>query len=151
MELISYSEFAKLRMKQLAPAGAEIFETDGWEWMGGFWVNEGIRGFTSLSRHEDTPEEAGGLEIDFRDLSPSDVVTIFDRIHLPLRPGMKLEEVLSVLGEPEQIHTFAADRKTYDFTVGLRYPYHVSATIHDTHGLIWVSVIRKDVLSKCNG
>jgi hypothetical protein len=151
MELITYKEFAELRMKQLAPAGTEIYETDGWEWMGGFWVNEGIHGFTSLSRHEDTPDEAGGLEIDFRDLSPSDVVTIFDRIHLPLRPGMALEEVVTVLGKPEQIHTFVADRKSYDFSVGSLHPYRVSATVHDTDGLIYVSVIRKDVLSKCDG
>src|SRR5262245_18135594 len=116
--------------------------------MGGFWINEGIPGFTSLSRHEATPDEAGGLEVDSRDLSLSDIVAIFDTIHLPLRPGMTFEEVRSVLWEPGQTHTFVADCKSYDFTVGSQYPYYVSATVHDTDGLIYAAVIRKDVLSK---
>ena len=150
MELITYNEFAKLRMKQLVPADTEVIETHGWEWMGGFWINEGFRFCTSLSRHVDTPDEAGGLEIDFRDLPQSLVLGICDKIHLPLRPGMNLEEVLSILGQPEQTYTFVADRKTYDFTVGSQYPYHVSATVHETDGLIYVTVIRKDVLSRCD-
>src|SRR5207247_2508510 len=113
--------------RQLAP-GREIFESDDWEWMGGFWINEGIRTCTSVSRHKDTPNEAGGLEVDFRDLPESGVVAIFDAIHLPLRPGMTLQEVQSVLGEPEHTDVFVADRKSYDFTVGSHYPYYVSAT-----------------------
>jgi hypothetical protein len=152
MELIPYNEFARLRMKQFAPAGTEVYETDScsWEWMGGLWLNEGICGFTSLSRHEDCPDETGGLEVGFRDLSPSGVLAIFDAIHLPLRPGMTLEEVKSILGEPEQTHVFVADRKSHDFTVGSQYPYHVSATIQASDGLVHVTVIRKDVLSKCD-
>ena len=149
MELILYEDFAKLRMKQLAP-GKEVHESDGWEWMGGFWINEGIFGFTSVSRHEDTPDEAGGLEVAFGELPESATLAIFDAIHLPLRQGMTLQEVRSVLGEPEQTHVFVADRKTYDFTVGSRHPYYVSATVHDSDGLIYVAVIRKDVLSRCS-
>ena len=80
--------------------------------MGGFWTNEGIRGFTSVSRHEDTPGEAGGLEVDFRDLPEKGVLAIFAAINLPLRPAMTLQEVLSVLGEPERTHIFVADRKS---------------------------------------
>jgi len=149
MELIPYEDFSRLRMKQFAPAGIEVSEGDGYEWMGGFWIHEGI-GFTGVARHEDTPDEAGGLAVDFRELPESATLAIFDAIHLPLRPGMTLEEVCSVLGEPEHTHVFVADRKSYDFTVGSHFPYHVSATVHDTHGLIYVVVIRKDVLSKCD-
>jgi hypothetical protein len=149
MELISYEEFGRLRMKQFVPRDAEVIEADACEWMGGFWINEGI-GLTSMSRHEDTPSETGGLEVDFSELPESAVAAIFDAIHLPLRPGMTLEEVRSVLGAPEQTHVFVADRKSYDFTVGSQYMYHVSATVHDANGLIDVVVIRKDVLSKCD-
>lgn len=136
-------------MKQLVPAGTPVDEMDATEWMGGFWICEGMSGFTGVFRHEDTPDEAGGLVIDFRELSPSDIARIFETIHLPLRPGMTLEEVRSVLGEPEKTQLFVADAKSYDFTVGSQYPYHVSANIHDTEGLNCVDVIRKDVLSKC--
>ena len=136
-------------MKQFAPPRAKIIELDGNEWMGGIWINEGI-GFTSVSRHRDTPDEAGGLEVDFSELPESAVLAIFDAIHLRLRPGLTLQEVRSILGKPEKTLSFVSDRKTYDFTVGARYPYYVSATVHDTAGLIYVAVIRRDVLSKIN-
>jgi hypothetical protein len=151
VELIPYKQFAKLRAVQFLPAGESVNECDGYEWMGGFWINEGIRGFTSISRHEDTPDEAGGLEIDFRDLPPAEVKTMLGAIQLPLRPGVSLEEVQAVLGEPERTHVFVADRKSYDFTVGSRDSYYVSVTIHETDGLMHVAVIRKDVLAKCDG
>ena len=149
MELIPYEQFSRLRMKQFAPAHIEVSEGDGFEWMGGFWIYEGI-GFTGVARHEDTPDEAGGLAVDFRELPKSATSAIFDAIHLSLRQGMTLEEVRSALGEPEHTDVFVADRKSYDFTVGSRNPYHVSATVHETDGLIYVAVIRKDVLSKCD-
>jgi hypothetical protein len=104
-----------------------------------------------VSRHEDTPDEAGGLEIDFRDLPPPAMAKMLGAIRLPLRPAMTLQEVEAVLGEPEHTDVFVADRKTYDFTVGSRDRYHISLTIHETDGLIHVAVIRKDVLSKCDG
>ena len=149
MELISYEQFGKLRLKQFAPPEAEVFESDGYEWMGGFWINEGT-GFTSMSRHEDTPEETGGLEVDLLEFPESAVSAIFEAIQLPLRRGMSFEEVRSVLGEPEKTHVFVADRKTYEFTVGSQQRYYVSATLDDADGLIYVEVIRKDVLSKCD-
>jgi hypothetical protein len=149
MELIPYEQFGRLRLKQFVPPDAEIIEDEGYEWMGGFWINEGI-GFTSMSRHEDTPTETGGLEVDFSELPEGAASAIFGAIHLPFRRGMTLEEVHSILGESEHTHVFVADRKTYDFTVGSRYPYYVSVTVHETDGLIYVAVIRKDVLSKCD-
>jgi hypothetical protein len=149
MELISYKHFAKLRMKQFAPPNVEVIELDGCEWMGGFWINEGI-GLTHISRHEYTPKEAGGLEVAFSELPESVTLAILDAIGLPLRPGMTLKQVRSVLGNPEHTDVFVADRKSYAFTVGSQYPYHVSATVHKTNGLIWVTVIRKDVLSRCD-
>src|SRR5688500_17872882 len=113
MELIPYEQFAKLRFKQFAPPGAKIIELDATEWMGGFWIDEGI-GLTSMRRHEDTPDETGGLEVDFSELSESAALAIFYATRLPLRPGMTLHEVRSVLGEPEHTDVFVADRKSYD-------------------------------------
>jgi len=134
-------------MKRFAPPGREVVEGDGFEWMGGLWISEGV-GFTHVSRHRETPDEAGGLEVFFSELPESTSRAILDAIHLPLRPGLTLQEVQSILGQPGKTFTFVPDRKTYDFTVGSKHPYHVSATIHNSEGLIGVSVIRKDVLSK---
>jgi hypothetical protein len=150
MELISYNDFGRLRAAQFLPAGTPIYQEDSYEWMGGFWINEGIYGFTSVSRHEDLPNETGGLEIDFRD-SRTPILAMLNAIHLPLRPGMTLQEIQSFLGEPEHMDVFLADRKSYDFTVGERFLYYLSATVHETDGLIHVVVVRKDVISKCIG
>ena len=149
MELISYEQFGKLRLKQFVPANKEIFDSDGHEWMNGWWINEGI-GITGISRHEDTPDEAGGLEVLFSELSASATVAMLDAIRLPLHPGMTFENLRSVLGEPQQTEFFPTipDRKHYKFTIGSEHPYHVSCTIHDTDGLIGIAVIRNDVLSK---
>jgi hypothetical protein len=150
MELIPYNVFAKLRMKQFVPTGTEVFESDGWEWMGGIWINEGIPGFTSISRHEDTPDEAGGLEVDFRDLSPTEIAAVFEALHLPLQPGMTSDQLRSVLGVPDQTDSIYGDRRSHSFTIGADYPYLVSTTVHDAEGLIYVTVVRKDVLARCD-
>ncbi len=151
MELIPYSQFAKLRLKQFVGKDVEVSETDGWEWMGGYWVNEGVNGFTSFSRLEDTPEETGGLEIDFVELPASSARAILDAVRLPLRSGMKLEDVYAVLGEPKEKDTFGKyvhDRQTDNFEVGSEQPYYVSCTVHNENGLVYLAVLRGDVLSK---
>jgi hypothetical protein len=96
------------------------------------------------------PNEIGGLEIDFRDLSEKDALAILDAIRLPLRPGMTLQEVQPVLGKFQESVDYIEDRKGYEFDVGSLYPYEVGCIIRDSVGLIYVSVIRKDVLSKCD-
>jgi len=151
MELIPYSQFAKLRLKQFVGKDVEVSESDGWEWMGGYWINEGVYGFTSFSREEDTPDETGGLEMDFGSLPEDSAKAILDAIRLPLRSGMKLEEVYSILGEPKEKDTFGKyvhDRQTDNFKIGSEQPYYVSCTVHNENGLIYVAVVRGDVLAK---
>jgi len=72
MKLISYEQFAKLRLRDFVPDSTAIGETSDWEWMGSVWHNEGI-GFTSFSRHVSTTDETGGLEIYFSEL-PADCI-----------------------------------------------------------------------------
>jgi hypothetical protein len=147
MELISYSEFSKLRLRKLVPAEMEVDETPNWEWMGGMWISEGI-GFTSVCRLEKTPAETGGLEISFGEL-PDDVLTkVLKKLRLPVRPGMPFEELVSKFGRPVKTYTFVEDRKIHDFEVGKEFPYHVSGVIHETNGLIHVAMIRMDVLKR---
>ncbi len=148
MELIPYDEFGKLRMQQLTPS-REAYVHDGVEWMGGYWIEELFYGGTALYRHEATPDEAGGLTVDFRDLPTEGVLAIFNAIRLPLRPAMPMKEVRSVLGEAETPETFPNGNKSYDFTVGTRYPYCVAVAVDPDETLIYVAIIRKDVLSRC--
>jgi hypothetical protein len=147
MKLISYEQFAGLRLGDFVPEGTPIGEASGWEWMGSVWHNEGI-GFTSFSRHASTPDDTGGLEITFSEL-PSDCIDrVLTTVGLPLRPGMSTPDVLSTLGTPTGAHQFVPERRTYTFTLGLAQPYIVGCTIVDTDGLIYVTVVRADLVSR---
>jgi hypothetical protein len=147
MELISYEQFGKLRLRDFIQDPAAVGETTDWEWMGSSWVNEGI-GFTSFSRHASTPDETGGLELSFPELSSDTTQQILAFIGLPVHPGMRHDQVRSCFGEPITTHQFVRDRRTYDFTVGSAQPYIVRCTVQETDGLIHVSVVRPDLISR---
>ena len=59
---------------------------------------------------------------------------------------MNYESVVRVLGEPTNTLAFVEDRKTLEFQVGSADTYQVSCTIQNDDGLIFVSMIRKDIL-----
>jgi hypothetical protein len=147
MNLISYEQFAKLRLRDFVPAGVPIEDTSGWEWEGSIWHNEGI-GFTSFSRHISTPDETGGLEISFPELPSECIQRLFMAVGLPLRPGMSTADVQSVLGKPSKTYQFVPDRRTCEFIVGSAHSYIVGCTIDDLEGLIYVTVVRPDLVSR---
>ncbi len=151
MQLISYDQFSKLRLRDFVAEGTPIGKVSVWEWMGSCWHNEGI-GFTSFSRHVSTPDQTGGLEIAFTELSDNISQRLLNTIGLPLRPGMNTTDVLSVMGTPVETQQLAPDRRSYEFTAGVPQPYLVSCTVHDTDGLIHVSIVRPDLLNRdeCN-
>jgi len=147
MELISYNEFGRLRLREFC--GDEVAESEyaDCEWMGSHWYSDGI-GFTWFGRLHDMPQETGGLEVALLDIPEPVWSRIFASLHLPLRAGMTLDAITGILGAPFETRTFVEDRKTYRFKVGSKHPYRISCTVHDDDGLIFVSVIREDVLSK---
>jgi hypothetical protein len=145
MELVPYENFAKLRLRDFAPANAEIGDVTDWEWQGGMWLNEGI-GFTSFSRLAEMPDETGGLEISFSQLPAEANEKILRAIGLPLSAGMSVDQVFALLGSSDKTYSFVPDRKTFEFTVGDAQSYSVSCTVDDNDGLVYVTVVRGDVL-----
>jgi len=148
MELTPYSEFAQLRLQQFCAADVAESDSADWEWMGGLWYCDSI-GFT-FGRLRDMPAETGALEIDFSELPESAWSSILASLRLPLHAGMTCDDITRILGEPVAVETlaFVDDRKTYEFRVGSRHPYHVSCTVQDDAGLTFVSLIREDVFNK---
>ena len=144
-ELIPYNDFSKFRLDQFC--SGEIFKTGAaiWEWMGGEWYCDAI-GFTWFGRLDGSPNETGCLEIDLSDLPQSESAAVLASLRLPLASGMNYDSVVRVLGEPSNTLAFVDDRKTYEFEVGSAETYQVSCTIQNDDGLIFVSVIREDVL-----
>ncbi|MEO7297060.1 MAG: hypothetical protein ABI042_00640 [Verrucomicrobiota bacterium] len=148
MELIPYKEFGKLRLKPFLAKDADVDEMEDTEWMGGVWISEMV-GITAFRRLETTPNEMGGLEIVFSEISEKETLAILNAIRLPLRPDMTLEEVRLVLGEPEKIEVLrTVEWKNYEFTIGSQYPYYLSCSIYNTGGMMGLEVIRKDMLSR---
>jgi len=145
MHLISYDQFGKLRLRDFVPEGTIIGEAVDWEWEGSLWYNEGI-GFTSFSRHVSTPDQTGGLEILFEEMPADSVQSLLSAIGLPLRPGMNAAEVLSVMGTPTETNRYVADRCSSDFSVGDPERYIVGCTVHSTQGLIFLTVVRPDLM-----
>lgn len=149
MELIPYSQFAKLRLKQFVTDG-DIYESDCYEWLGGYGMSEEIRG-VDFFRWERTPGETGALAICCSDVVEETGRKILEAIHLPLSPRMKLEAVHSVLGKPTKTDAFQAplnDRQSDEFVIGTEQPYHLSSIVHEDDGLIYIAVVRGDVLSR---
>lgn len=146
MELIPYTQFAKLRLKQFVGNDVEITEDEqaDLEWMGGLWINEGVDGAT-FARWENTPDELGGFEFWFSAIPASASRSILEAINFPLQPGATLAELESVLGVPDKSDSLT-EWNNYDFTIGQKQPYYVSCTVDHTKGLTGLTVIRKDVL-----
>lgn len=147
MHLNSYDQFGKLRLRDFVPKGTTIGEVADWEWMGSYWHNEGI-GFTSFSRHVSTPDQTGGLEISFKELPAESNQRLLSAIGIPLRPGMNAADVLSVMGPPVETHQYVPDRCSFEFTTGNPQGYIVSCTVHETEGLIYITVVRPDLLNR---
>ena len=147
MELIPYREFAELRLCHFYPDTAKIVGLEDWEFMGGIWVGEAIA-FTDFLRPDHREEELGAIDIYFAELPAGVGQAILDAIHLPLQQGMSFDQMIQILGTPADTLIFAEDRKSYDYTLGSQFPYHISCTIHESDGLIYLSVIRKDMLAE---
>src|SRR5882762_2640161 len=97
MSLIPYAKFTRLRLQQFEPSASNEEESACFEFMDSLWYEESIRGAEFL-RHERDPHRLGGICLDFRYMSPVLSTSILAAIQLSLRPGMSVEDVISLLG-----------------------------------------------------
>jgi hypothetical protein len=151
-ELIPYNEFKTLRLTHFyKPAflwGSPIRILKDWEFMGGLWVGEAV-GFTEFLCLTSNDTELGSVAIDLFALPEKTSNSIFDALNLQLKPNITRQEVEYILGNPHNTRTFVKDRTTSDFIIGTKWKYHIDCTIHETKGLIFIVVIRKDILDLC--
>ena len=133
-----------MRLRSFVPPGTEIAELSYFKWMEGQWLHEGV-GFTWFGRLVERPDETAGLELLFKELDGASIDRVLQFLQLPLRPGMRLEQLHDLFGWPGTTNVFTSDRKTYNFRIGSGEQYQVGCTVHDEQGLIHVSVIRSDV------
>jgi hypothetical protein len=138
VDLIPYAVFGRLRLADFVSAKLE--ERAGWEYMDDLWVGEGL-GFTEFLRLAEDPEVVRSIALDLADLPPASSAAVLGAIGLPLAPGVPAEEVTARLGTPDSVERYVGDRVTYCFTCGSVDQYAVTCTVHETAGLIYVTVL----------
>ena len=139
--MLPYAELAPLRLRALLPATANVFEHDGWEWMGLRWWYEGC-GFTWFGRLEAEPKSTVAFELYFQEMDPQQQRGLLRSLDLNLEPGSTLAAVEAELGASASEHNFVVGQTTYEFLVGKMEPYVIRATVHNTEGLLHVSAIK---------
>jgi hypothetical protein len=144
--MICYEAFAKLRLAQFFPPGAEIARLEGWEFMGRVWVGEAI-GFTEFLRLRDDPEITRSVALDLADLKPATAAVILSEMEIPVSKGMSMPMARSSLQcVPIADKRFRDDRHTFDFEIGRAEKFDISCTFLDDGGLVYVVVMRHDYM-----
>ena len=146
MELIPYSQFSKLRLRQFDPSASNEEEIAGFEFMGLVWFEELAEGVEFL-RHENDPHRLGAVGITFEYVAPKLVAAILAATHLPLRHRMTMDDVASVLGASTRKEEAASEFVSHDFYCGDTDRYLVRCWFHTGEGPRGVEVMRADLLS----
>jgi len=107
---IAHADFGALRLSQ-SLSEDQIRPLDAWEFMERIWVGEAA-GFSEWLRLADQPAELRSLALDFTSFPPEITEVVLRRLGIPLRPGMNLEQLRDLLGEPAREVRFARGRVT---------------------------------------
>src|SRR3954451_18674790 len=138
--MLSYARFGVLRLAQFRP-DTEITELAHWEFMDALWVGEAV-GFSEWLRLESEPDVLRSLAIDFSEFPQAAASAVLRAIELPIRAGMRLEELRAALGEPLEEERFVKDRVSYRFRAAGSPRYEVSCTVLNEGGLTYLVVMR---------
>jgi len=146
MELISYQDFSKLKIRDFFPVGTQLFldETGSTECAIGPAATEGLT-FTYFAWRSDEPHATAEIALDFREECPPVVgMKILEAIKLPIAPGMSLTDLERVLGNPEFSNLSGEGQGFVRFLCGNEWPYFVGCDVIPGQGVIGVIIFRKD-------
>jgi hypothetical protein len=111
------------------------------------WFHGSRKGmaFTYFAWRPDEPRRTAEIALDFREECPTEIgQKILDCIRLPLKPGLSLEAVCQILGEPELSDLSHDGEGFVRFVCGEKCPYFIGCTITHKDGLMGVVVFRRD-------
>jgi hypothetical protein len=63
---------------------------------------------------------------------------------IPIARGLNARQLGRVLGRARKTLALVRDRRTYEYVVGDAEKYHLSCTVHEDDGLIYVVMMRGD-------
>lgn len=137
--MIPYSDFARLRLSAVMP-DAEIAQLENWEFQNHLWIGEAIE-FSEWLRLESDPDTLRSLAIDFSVFPEHSVESMLERLQLPVRRGMSLNELDLLLGKRVAEFHFASDRVTAEYFMPEPYRYRISCTVLNEGGLSYLGVM----------
>lgn len=137
MDIISHSDFGKLRLSEVWPENKEIQKVYDFEFMGDIWVGEKY-GFTEWLQLENEPTVTRSISIPLSEIPSHFVQKVLGLIGLDLEKGMSKEEVFSKLGRPIKVNRFVDDRESHEYILGGPDEYYLSLTVQDGKGLTYV-------------
>lgn len=140
IQMVSHDRFGQMRLSAFLP-DAELEQLEDWQFMGHEWVGEAL-GFSEWLRLAAAPESLGSLAIDFEDFPDKVACDILKEIGLPVRQGMAIEDLRSLLGSPVGEERFVSDRISYEFVITGPPKYDVSCTVLNDGGLTYLVVMK---------
>lgn len=123
--LLPYREFGCLRLAQFIsadqPLQHPIVSLENWEFMGGSWHGHAA-GFSESLFHQDRPNELGSLALDAETLPSFTFSAALAAVGLPVAAGFSAASIEAVFGRPRKTLVLAADRVTYEYSLGASEP-----------------------------
>ena len=146
MELLSYEQFGKLRIRDFFPKNVEFFldEVGSTECAIGPACSEGFA-FTYFAWIGEG-KMISEIALDFREECPKEIgQNILDTVKLPLQPNISLPLIKRKLGQPEFADLSSNDEGFARFICGKKWPYYVGCHVRKQEGLIAIVIFRKDL------
>ena len=146
MELLTYQEFGKLKIRHFFPEGTHLFfdPAGSTECAIGRAASEGLAG-TYFAWRESEPGTTAEVALDFGHECPPDVGNrILQAINLPLRAGISLAETKELFGQPEFTKLTGEDQGFVRFVCGEPWPYYLGCRFMMRLGITGIIIFRKD-------
>ena len=137
--MIPCSDFARLRLSAFVPE-TEIAQLENWEFENHLWIGEAI-GFSEWLRLETDPDTLRSLAIDFSAFPEAAVDSVLERLKLPVRQGMSLNELDQLLGKRVAEYRFVSDRISCDYFTPEPHRYRITCTVKNDGGLSYLIVM----------
>lgn len=154
MRMISYSDFAKLRLKDFLDDDAEL-----WVEESGMDIVVGLGGYeeygeTRFEWKQGEIYQTAGITLDFEpdSILPSEAVKqILRRVGLPLDKGITASALIQELGTPVKDERGRPGLRLIYFVCGEVDEYLIGCDVDDRDGLTGIYVARKDYCDEEGG
>lgn len=147
MNLVTYAEFARLRLEQFLGDTLKLnVEKSGMQTVVGLGGYERY-GETYFAWKQGEPYQTAGVALDLsqKSILPDDATRrIIEKLRLPIRKGMAASELLALFGTPKIDSRGPIGTRFMRFICGDRDLYYLGCQVHDRDGLIHTFIARKD-------